>query len=219
MISFIMDFVLHADKHLAEIVSQFGVWTYFILFIIIFSETGFVITPFLPGDSLLFVVGALGASGTLDFKLCLILLIVAGIAGNSLNYYLGKTVGYNILNSNNIIVRKIVKREYLEKAHDFYVKHGGKAIMISRFLAILRTFAPFVAGIAKMDFLKFTFYNTMGALLWGSCFMVGGYFFGNIPTVRDNFSYVIMGIVAVTILPALIAVIKTWHDKRKAAKA
>lgn len=212
--AFAIDFIIHIDKHLASIIQNYGAWTYLILFIIIFSETGFVITPFLPGDSLLFVIGALGASGALDVKTVLLLLIIAAVGGNTLNYFIGRIIGHKILENSSLpIVRRIIKKEYIEKTHAFYEKHGGKAILISRFLPILRTFAPFVAGIGKMNFIKFTMYNTLGAISWVIAFTMGGYFFGNIPVVQSNFTYVILGIILVSLLPAIITGLNARRNK------
>ncbi len=210
LITGLIDFILHIDKHLAEIIRNYGTWTYLILFLIIFSETGFVVTPFLPGDSLLFVIGALGASGALDFKLVLILLILAALGGNTLNYFIGKMIGHKVLFMKN---SRIIKKEYLEKTHAFYEKHGGKALVLSRFLPIIRTFAPFVAGVGGMSFLKFTIYNMVGGIAWILAFMFGGYFFGNIPVVKNNFTYVILFIILVSLLPAIITYIKSKRSK------
>ncbi|MFZ3371717.1 MAG: DedA family protein [Desulfitobacteriaceae bacterium] len=207
-----LDFVVHIDKHLAVIIQSYGAWSYLILFLIIFCETGLVVTPFLPGDSLLFVIGALGATGALDFKLAVVILLIAAIGGNTLNYFIGKMIGHRILENSKLpLINRIIKKEYIEKANAFYEKHGGKAILLSRFLPILRTFAPFVAGIGKMNLAKFTMYNSIGALAWVLTFMMGGYFFGNIPAVKNNFTYVILGIILVSLLPAVI----TWLNARK----
>lgn len=205
IITQLIDFVIHIDKHLAEIIQSYGTWTYLILFLIIFCETGLVVTPFLPGDSILFVIGALGATGALDLKLAVVLLIIAAIVGNTINYFIGKMIGYRILENSKLpFINRIIKKEYIEKTNAFYEKHGGKAILLSRFLPILRTFAPFVAGIGKMNFAKFTMYNALGAIAWILIFMMGGYFFGNIPAVKNNFTIVILGIILVSLLPAII---------------
>lgn len=206
LITWLIDFIIHIDKHLAEIIQAYGIWTYLILFLIIFCETGLVVTPFLPGDSLLFVIGALGAAGSLDLKLVLILLVVAAIGGNTLNYFIGKIIGQKILEMKKI---RIIKKEYIEKTQAFYEKHGGKAIMLSRFLPILRTFAPFVAGIGKMSFSKFIVYNIIGGAAWVLTFIYAGYFFGNIPTVKNNFTFVIFGIIFVSLIPAVVGYFKT----------
>lgn len=214
IITQLIDFIIHIDMHLAEIIKSYGTWTYLILFLIVFCETGLVVTPFLPGDSLLFVIGALGATGTLDFKLAVVILIIAAIGGNTLNYFIGKTIGNRILESPRLrFVNRIVKKEYIEKAHLFYEKHGGKAILLSRFLPILRTFAPFVAGIGKMNFVKYSMYNSIGAITWVLIFMFAGYFFGNIPAVKSNFTYVIFGIILVSLLPAVIIGINEKRER------
>lgn len=197
----LIDFILHIDQHLVEIIRDYGTWTYLILFMIIFSETGFVVTPFLPGDSLLFVIGALGAKGALDFNFVLILLIFAALAGNTVNYFIGKMIGHKLLAMKN---SRIIKKEYLNKTHAFYQKHGGKAIILSRFMPIIRTFAPFVAGLGKMNFLRYSLYNVIGGVSWVMLFMFGGFFFGNIPVVKQNFTYVIFAIIFVSLLPTII---------------
>jgi len=206
VITGLIDFIIHVDKHLIEIIQNYGVWTYLILFLIIFCETGLVVTPFLPGDSLLFVIGALGASGAVNVKLALILLIVAAFIGNTSNYFIGKIIGHKVEGMKS---SRIIKKEYLDKTHAFYEKYGGKAIIISRFLPILRTFAPFVAGVGEMGFFRFIVYNLIGAIAWVSAFIFGGYFFGNIPTVKNNFTFVILGIIIVSLLPAIITYIRS----------
>jgi membrane-associated protein len=212
IITQLIDFVIHIDRYLAEIILNYGIWTYLILFIIIFCETGLVVTPFLPGDSMLFVIGALCTTGALDFKLAVVLLIIAAVVGNTLNYFIGKMIGKRILESRNT---RIVKKEYIEKAQAFYDRYGGKAIFLSRFLPILRTFAPFVAGIGKMSFDKFSMYNSAGAAAWVLTFMMGGFFFGNIPAVKSNLTYVIFGIIFVSLLPAVITGLQVRKDKMK----
>lgn len=202
----LVDFILHVDKHLVEIISDYGTWTYLILFVIIFSETGFVVTPFLPGDSLLFVIGALGAKGTLSFEFALILLIIAALGGNTLNYFIGKIIGHRILAMKN---SRIIKKEYLNKTHAFYAKHGGKAIIFSRFVPIIRTFAPFVAGLGKMSFLRYSIYNIIGGVSWVLLFMFAGYLFGNIDEVKNNFTYVIFAIIFVSLLPTIIPYLRS----------
>lgn len=201
LITGLIDFVLHIDKHLVEIIRDYGTWTYLILFFIIFSETGFVVTPFLPGDSLLFVIGALGAKEVLDLKLMLILLILAAVGGNTLNYFIGKVIGHKLLAMRN---SRIIKKEYLYKTQAFYKKHGGKAIILSRFVPIIRTFAPFVAGLGKMSFLRYSMYNVIGGVSWVLLFTLAGFFFGNIPEVKNNFTYVIFGIIFVSMLPTIV---------------
>ncbi len=206
LITGLIDFILHVDVHLVEIIREYGTWTYLVLFMIIFSETGFVVTPFLPGDSLLFVIGALGATGALNFKLTLILLIIAAIGGNTLNYFIGRILGDKILSMKN---SRLIKKEYLHKTQAFYKKHGGKAIILSRFIPIIRTFAPFVAGIGKMNFIKFCFFNIIGGLAWVLLFMFAGFFFGNFEPVKNNFTYVIFGIIFVSLLPTVIPYIRS----------
>lgn len=205
-----IDIIIHIDVHLAEVIQSYGMCTYLILFIIIFCETGLVVTPFLPGDSLLFVIGALGAVGALDFNLVIVLLIIAAITGNSLNYYIGSVIGKRVLERPD---NRFVKKKYIEKAQLFYEKHGGKAILLSRFLPILRTFAPFVAGIGKMSFARFTAFNIAGAVSWVLIFSLGGYFFGNIPVVKSNFTLLISGIIIVSLLPAVITGINARREK------
>lgn len=206
LITGLIDFILHIDRHLVEIIMVYGTWTYFVLFLIIFSETGFVVTPFLPGDSLLFVIGALGASKALNFKLALILLMLAAVGGNILNYYIGKLIGQKLLGMKN---SRIIKKEYLYKTQAFYKRHGGKAMILSRFLPIIRTFAPFVAGLGKMSFTRFFIYNFIGGVSWVMLFMFTGFFFGNIPVVKHNFTYVIFGIIFISMMPTLIPYIRS----------
>ncbi len=212
IITQLMDFVIHIDRHLAEIIQNYGTWAYLILFIIIFCETGLVVTPFLPGDSMLFVVGALCTTGALNINLAILLLIIAAVVGNTLNYFIGKMIGEKIMESRK---NRFVKKEYIGKAQAFYDKYGGKAIFLSRFLPILRTFAPFVAGIGKMSFDKFSMYNIAGATAWVLVFMLGGFFFGNIPIVKENLTYVIFGIIFVSLLPAVITGLKVKKEEMK----
>ncbi|HBV88845.1 DedA family protein [Desulfosporosinus sp.] len=201
LITALIDFILHIDRHLVDIIQTYGTWTYLILFMIIFSETGFVVTPFLPGDSLLFVIGALGAKEALDFELALFLLLVAAVGGNTLNYFIGKMIGHKLLATKN---SRLIKKEYLYKTQAFYQKHGGKAIILSRFIPIIRTFAPFVAGLGKMSFMRYSLYNVIGGFSWVFLFMFAGFFFGNIPAVKDNFTYVIFAIIFVSLLPTIV---------------
>ncbi len=166
---------------------------------------------------MLFVIGALGATGALDYKMAVVLLIIASVGGNTLNYFIGKMIGHRILESRKLpLINRIIKKEYIERAHAFYEKHGGKAILLSRFLPILRTFTPFVAGISKMNLAKFTMYNLLGAVAWVLIFMMGGYFFGNIPEVKNNFTYVILGIILVSLLPVVITGLKARSKKMTA---
>ena len=200
----IFDFILHIDVHLTEIVSNYGTLTYVVLFLVVFCETGLVVTPFLPGDSLFFAAGAISASSGLNVVLTIVVCMVAAIVGNTVNFAIGKRVGPAIFNKES----RFIKKEYLEKTKAFYDKHGTKAIVLSRLLAIFRTFVPFIAGIAGMNPFKHLVYNIVGAVLWVNIFVLGGYFFGSIPFVQNNFSLVIIGILVVTVLPAVITVIK-----------
>lgn len=199
------DFIAHIDIHLAQIINEYQTWTYLILFVIIFAETGFVIMPFLPGDSLLFAAGALVAGGNTGLSIWIILisLIVAAILGNTLNYKLGSILGAGVFKADN----KILKLSYYEQSHAFFEKHGGKAIMLSRFLPIFRTVAPFVAGIAKMPFGRFSYFNIIGGITWVVALLMGGYLLGQIPIIKNNFEIVVLIIIVVTILPAIWAAV------------
>lgn len=209
----LLDFILHIDKHLAEIVSNYQTWTYLILFAIIFAETGFVVTPFLPGDSLLFAMGALiaGDKTGLDIWFMAAILIAAAVLGNSLNYKLGTIFGITVFKPQN----KILKLEYYKQSHDFFEKHGGKAVIFSRFLPIFRTIAPFVAGVAKMPFGRFTYFNIIGGAAWIISLLFAGYLLGQIPVVKQNFDIVIVCIAVVTFLPAVVAAIKAKFTKKE----
>jgi membrane-associated protein len=212
MHSFI-DFFLHLDKNLADILMEYKTSTYFILALIIFCETGLVATPFLPGDSLLFAAGMLTASmGILDIKFLIPLLILAAFIGDNVNYFVGKFVGEKVFDIPYL--RKIIKREYLDKTHEFYEKHGGKTIIIARFVPIVRTFAPFAAGLGKMTYPKYIGFCIAGAVLWVTSITLAGYFFGNIPVVKNNFEKVIFGIIFVSVLPIIIGVIKEKMKKK-----
>jgi len=200
MITFI-DFFIHLDRHLTEMIQYFGVWSYFIVFLIIFCETGLVVTPILPGDSLLFGLGTLAALGALQVEWLLILLSIAAVSGNIVNYAIGYFVGPKIFHRENV---RFLNRAYLDRTHQFYEKHGGKTIVIARFLPIIRTFAPFVAGIGKMTYSRFIFYNVLGSVAWIAVFILGGYYFGNLPVVKSNFTLVIFAIVAISMLPVVI---------------
>jgi membrane-associated protein len=212
MHSFI-DFFLHLDKNLADILMEYKTSTYFILALIIFCETGLVATPFLPGDSLLFAAGMLTASmGILDIKFLIPLLILAAFIGDNVNYFVGKFVGEKVFDIPYL--RKIIKREYLDKTHEFYEKHGGKTIIIARFVPIVRTFAPFAAGLGKMTYPKYIGFCIVGAVLWVTSITLAGYFFGNIPVVKNNFEKVIFGIIFVSVLPIIVGVIKEKMRKK-----
>ena len=203
-----IDIVLHLDKHLALLVQQYGPWIYAILFAIIFSETGFVVTPFLPGDSLLFVAGALAALGGMDIGLLIAVLFAAAVLGNMLNYQIGRYLGPKVFNWES---SRLFNKVALEKTHAYYEKHGGKTLVISRFLPLFRTFAPFVAGIGAMSYSRFTFFNLIGAISWVGSLTLAGYFFGNLPWVQQNLTAVILGIIAVSMIPVAIG----WWQHRK----
>jgi membrane-associated protein len=204
----LIDFILHIDHHLDVLIQNYGAWTHGLLFLIVFCETGLVITPFLPGDSLLFAVGAFAARGSLDLGLCLVLLIVAAILGDTVNYAIGKAVGPKVFHRDDV---RFLKREHLVRAHKFYEKYGGKAIILARFVPIVRTFAPFVAGIGTMTYSKFVAYNVIGGVVWVLLFVMAGYWFGNLELVRKNFTLVILAIIILSILPAVWEV---WKAKR-----
>ncbi|MGB4774839.1 MAG: VTT domain-containing protein [Daejeonella sp.] len=212
IITNILDFVLHIDKHLVELVKDYKTWTYLIIFIIIFAETGFVITPFLPGDSLLFAVGALIAKGNtgLDIYLMCLFLCIAAITGNTVNYYLGNYFGPKVFKEGN----KILSRDYYLKTQAFFAKHGGKAVIFSRFLPIFRTVAPFVAGVGGMAMGRYTFYNIIGGVSWIVSFLGIGFVFGNIPVIKDNFTIVVIVIMVLTVLPVIYAGVKSKFSKK-----
>lgn len=211
LLNTILDFILHIDKHLFEIVSDYRNWTYLILFCIIFLETGLVVTPFLPGDSLLFAAGAIAALGILNIWLLFGLLIAAAFLGDSANYSIGKFFGKKIFEKNY----RLIKKEYLTRTHEFYEKHGGKTIILARFIPIIRTFAPFVAGVGYLTYGRFIVYNLIGGILWVLICVTGGYFFGNIPIVKNNFSIVVLAIIAISMLPMLIEYIRYKVKARK----
>lgn len=210
-IQYLIDFILHIDVHLAELIANYGVWVYGILFLIIFCETGLVVTPFLPGDSLLFVAGALCALPTnnIEVHIIALLLIAAAILGDSSNYLIGKFLGEKLFRNPN---SKIFKQSYLEKTHQFYEKHGGKTIILARFVPIVRTFAPFVAGMGHMHYRRFMSYNIFGGILWVVLFLYAGYFFGRLDFVQSNLKLLMVVIIIVSILPGVIEV---WKEKRK----
>lgn len=210
-LQYLLDFILHLDVHLGELISNYGVWTYAILFLIIFAETGFVVTPFLPGDSLLFALGALSATGVISLEILLVLLVVASILGDTTNYAVGNYLGPKVFNYKD---SKLFKKEYLDKTHVFYEKHGGKTIILAKFLPIFRTFAPFVAGIGKMSYSRFVLFNVTGGVVWICGFLLLGFFFGNIPFVKKHFSIVILAIIFISILPAVIEVLKAKFGKK-----
>src|SRR3989344_4088621 len=195
----ILDIFLHIDKNLVLIVSQYGVWTYGILFAIIFMETGIVVTPFLPGDSLIFAAGALSAGGAMSVVWVYLLLVAAAIVGDTVNYWIGHFVGPKAFEGNH----RLLKKEYLHKAQAFYEKHGGAAIVLARFVPIVRTFAPFVAWVSKMNYSHFIFYNVLGGVFWVTLFLFTGYYFGNLAFVNANFEYVVFAIIIISVVPMM----------------
>jgi membrane-associated protein len=211
---FLIDLFLHLDEHMANIINQYGAWTYAILFAVIFMETGFVVTPFLPGDSLLFAAGTFAALGSMNVWLLVLLLIIAAIVGDTVNYWIGHYLGdraYNI---------KWIKREYLDRTHAFFEKHGGKTIFLARFVPIVRTFAPFVAGMGRMSYSYFFSYNVFGGIVWVLLFTFLGYFFGNIPFVKKNFELVILAILFISVVPVIWEALKARREmKAEKAKA
>ena len=211
VINFLIDFVLHMDVHLNEIISNYGAWTYGILAGVVFMETGFVVTPFLPGDSLLFAAGTFAALGSLNPFLLFGLLSTAAILGDTVYYHIGQYIGERAF-SGEI---KFLKQEYLEKTQEFYDKHGGKAIILARFVPIIRTFAPFVAGVGTMKYRKFISYNVIGGIVWVAIFISMGYFFGNIPFVKENFEFVIFGIIAISFIPPMFFMSLSFSLRRR----
>ena len=209
-----VDLVLNLDEHLLEMVREYGVWIYAILFAIIFSETGFVVTPFLPGDSLLFVAGAVAATGGMNAHLLVVLLVTAAFLGNMTNYAIGRWLGRHFFTDRG---SRWLNPEHLEKAHAFYDRHGGKAVVISRFLPIVRTYIPFVAGMGSMEPARFTLFNFTGAVLWVGSLTYAGFFFGNIPWIKGNLTAIIIGIIVVSLLPLAIAYVRSRLDARRNA--
>jgi membrane-associated protein len=210
------DFFLHLDKHLAMLVQNYGPWIYAILFAIIFCETGLVIAPFLPGDSLLFIAGALAAGGGMDVHILVVLLIIAAVLGDAVNYQIGAWLGPRIFKNDDA---RFLKKAHLEKAHEFYEKWGGAAIILARFTPFLRTYVPFVAGMSRMSYGKFALYNVTGGIAWVASLTYLGYFFGNIPWVKANQGFMVIGIVIVSLIPVLIGVIKSRGNSRAESKA
>lgn len=207
---FLIDLFLHLDKYLSTVITQYGAWTYGLLFFVVFVETGFVVTPFLPGDSLLFAAGTFAALGSLNVWLLFILLAIAAVVGDTVNYWIGHYLGdraYNI---------KWIKKEYLDRTHAFFEKHGGKTIFLARFVPIVRTFAPFVAGIGRMSYSYFFSYNVFGGITWVALFTFAGYFFGNIPFIRDHFSLVVIAIILISVVPMIV---EAWKARRETKQA
>ncbi|HZK85515.1 MAG TPA: DedA family protein [Desulfosporosinus sp.] len=201
IIQTLMDLFLHLDKNMGAVIQSYGMWTYLILFAIVFAETGFVVTPFLPGDSLLFVAGAFAASGSLSLPVVVMILCAAAIIGDTLNYQIGHFIGPSVFKKDNV---RFLNKEHLIQTQQFYLKHGGKTVIIARFIPVIRTFAPFVAGIGTMSYWRFLAYNVIGGLAWVVTIVFGGYFFGNLPIVRNNFTLVIFAIIFISILPGII---------------
>lgn len=205
----IFDWVVHLDRHLAELIAQYGLWVYLILFAVIFCETGLVVAPFLPGDSLLFATGALAATGSLNPHLAFAVLASASVLGDNTNYTFGRFIGPRAFSGNH----RFLKKKYLEKTQSFYAKYGGRTVIIGRFLPIIRTFAPFVAGVAAMNRAKYVPYTIIGAIFWVGFFLYSGYFFGNLPFVKNNFGLVIIVIVLISAMPAIIEVLRSWRRR------
>jgi membrane-associated protein len=213
VITFLIDFVLHMDRYLGQIVTDTGLWTYVILFVVIFIETGLVVTPFLPGDSILFAAGALiAATSVLDIKILYLLMVLAAVLGDTANYWIGHYIGPRVFHEES----RFLKKEYLDRTHAFYQKYGGKTIFFARFIPIIRTFAPFVAGVGEMTYWHFLSFNVIGGIIWPALFLFGGYFFGNITFIKDHFSLVVIAIVLISLLPAVIEVLR--NRKSPAAK-
>jgi membrane-associated protein len=212
LIIYFVDFFIHLDKYLPEFIQSFGIWAYVIIFLVIFCETGLVVTPVLPGDSLLFALGAFAAQGALNIEILLILLCIAAVAGDTVNYFIGNFLGPKVFHYQD---SRFFKKEYLIRTHQFYEKHGGKTIIIARFIPIIRTFAPFVAGIGTMKYARFIAYNVIGGISWICLFLLAGYFFGGIPAVKRNFTLVIMAIVIISVMPG---VFEYWRQKRISAR-
>ncbi|MBP2032804.1 membrane-associated protein [Clostridium algifaecis] len=213
IIGTLISILLHLDKYLNVIVQNYGIWTYGIIFLIIFCETGLVVTPFLPGDSILFATGALASIGILNILNLFIIFFISAVAGDILNYYIGKKIGNNILERKDV---KYINKEYLKKAHGFYERHGSMTIVLGRFIPIIRTFVPFVAGIGKMSSSKFITYNMLGGFLWVTLFLGGGYFFGGLPLIKQHFSYIVIAIIIISIIPAIVTVIKEKRNEDNA---
>ena len=211
----LVDFVLHVDQHLASIISEYGLWTYALLFFIIFAETGFVVTPFLPGDSLLFAAGALCAGTVLNIHLLAVVVLAAAVLGNLSNYGIGAFIGPKVFSRED---SWLLRRKHLDEAHAFFGRYGGRSIVLSRFVPIFRTFVPFVAGVGRMSFTPFFLYNLAGGFAWTYALTYLGYFFGGTEIVRKNFSLVIVAIIVISVLPIAIELIRGWLSKRRSAR-
>jgi membrane-associated protein len=212
LITKLLDFAVHLDKHLSTLIQQFGLWTYLILFVVIFCETGLVVTPFLPGDSLLFAAGTFAAVKALRVEWLFVILSAAAVIGDTANYWIGHFVGPKVFRAEKT---RFFKKEYLERTHRFYEKYGAETIIIARFVPIVRTFAPFVAGIGRMSYWKFISYNVIGGIGWVAVFVFGGYFFGNIPFVKRNFSLAILAIIIISVLPGLAEFLRHRREERQ----
>jgi membrane-associated protein len=214
----LVDFILHSDRHLLEFVSTYGIWVYALLFLIVFAETGFIVTPILPGDSLLFAAGALSATGAMNAPLCFALLTLAAFSGNAVNYTVGRIVGPRVFSATDHrgFWHNLLNRDYLARGHAFFEQYGGKAVILGRFVPIVRTFIPFVAGAAQMTPASFGFYNLTGAVGWVGICLGAGVLFGNVPVVKENFSLVTIGIVGVSLLPAVIEYVRHRGKSRTA---
>ncbi len=202
---YFIDIILHIDKYLSIIITSFGVWSYLVLFIIVFCETGLVVTPFLPGDSLLFAAGAFAAIGAFDPQLVIITFATAAIAGDNVNYWIGRTAGPKIFHKENV---RFLNKKHLERTHEFYERHGGKTVILARFLPIIRTFMPFVAGVGRMNYPRFLAYDIFGGIIWPAIFVLAGYYFGNLPIIRRYFSLAVIAIIFISVLPILYQIIK-----------
>jgi len=212
----IVNFLFHIDKELSAIIQNFGPWSYLLLFLVVFAETGFVVTPFLPGDSLLFAAGTFAAQGAFDVVWLFVVLALAAVIGDSVNYAVGHLFGERLFRNEK---SRIFKKEYLERTHRFYEKYGGKTIIIARFVPVIRTFAPFVAGLGKMSYARFFLYNVTGGILWVAVFTIGGFYFGNTPLIKENFSLTIFVIIVLSILPGVIEFYKHRLRKKYTASA
>ena len=206
-VQYVVDLLLHLNKHLDVIIQNYGAWTYLILLVIIFCETGLVVTPFLPGDSLLFAAGTFAARGSLDVNLLFLLLTIAAILGDTANYWIGAWIGPKAFSGKT----RFLNQRHLQKTHEFYERHGGKTIILARFIPIIRTFAPFVAGIGAMNYPRFIAYNIVGGIAWVALFVYGGYAFGGLEIVKHNFTLVILAINGISVLPILVEVLRAWY--------
>lgn len=212
MLNWAIDIILHLDQHLDTVIRNYGVWTHLLLFLIIFCETGLVVTPVLPGDSLLFAVGTIAALGSLDLAWTIASLSIAAVAGDTVNYWIGNLVGPKVFTQEN---SRFFKKEYLDRTHQFYERYGGKTIIIARFVPIVRTFAPFVAGIGSMTYVRFIVYNVVGGVGWVMSLVLAGFFFGNVPIVKSNFSIVILAIIVISVMPGVIEFARQRYGQRR----